>query len=348
MRILLVTNMYPNKSATSYGVFVKNIHLGLTNNESNLVYLCAMTRTNGKLLPYIYLYCKFIYLLLTKKIDIVYCHFISRTALLGFIAKYIFRKKLVFNLHGSDYLLPALSNSSIHKINEYALEVADGVVVPSRAFLDRVKELSPTLCKSNFFVSPSGGVFRPEKVKYFSEPTDSLCCLYIGQISEAKGLSVLKSALEEVDFKISLILIGKQCPKFNFKVANPLVTLNLIGEVVQSDLVMFYKSAHVLVFPTLYFESLGLSPIEAMAYGLPVIASNYGPIPEYVHNNLNGYLFKKGDHKDLLVQLNKFNGLSLGAKQDLSMNAFKTAGQYSRHEVIIKLQRFLESCFEKK
>jgi glycosyltransferase involved in cell wall biosynthesis len=57
--------------------------------------------------------------------------------------------------------------------------------------------------------------------------------------------------------------------------------VSFIGPVSQQDLVWLYNAARFLVFPSFY-EGFGLPPLEAMACGTPVIASNAGSLPEVV------------------------------------------------------------------
>ena len=53
------------------------------------------------------------------------------------------------------------------------------------------------------------------------------------------------------------------------------------GGVSADELVALYRRASALVFPSLY-EGFGLPPVEAMACGCPVAASNAGSLPEVV------------------------------------------------------------------
>ncbi|MCB0154514.1 MAG: glycosyltransferase family 4 protein [Anaerolineae bacterium] len=57
----------------------------------------------------------------------------------------------------------------------------------------------------------------------------------------------------------------------------------LPGFIEQADLPTFYRQAEMLVYPSLY-EGFGLPPVEAMACGTPVIASNTTSLPEVVGN----------------------------------------------------------------
>lgn len=99
-----------------------------------------------------------------------------------------------------------------------------------------------------------------------------------------------------------------------------------------------YRSADCFVFPSVY-ESLPLSILEAFSFGLPVVASDVGGIPEAVRPGYNGYLFQVGDMRqaaECLVQLCHNTGL----RNTLSANA-RTS--YERNfSVRISGERLLE------
>jgi len=56
-----------------------------------------------------------------------------------------------------------------------------------------------------------------------------------------------------------------------------------------------YKEHDILIMPS-YYESLGLSALEAQSSGLPVIASDVGGISEVVINNETGFLVYPADN----------------------------------------------------
>lgn len=112
--------------------------------------------------------------------------------------------------------------------------------------------------------------------------------LYAGLRKPHKNLVSLIKVLEilrrKMNFDIQLVMVGKKDPRFT-QVEEAAKELELeddvlfLGEVSDEDLVLLYNAAQVFLFPSLY-EGFGLSPLEAMACGTPVISSNTSSLPE--------------------------------------------------------------------
>jgi glycosyltransferase involved in cell wall biosynthesis len=121
--------------------------------------------------------------------------------------------------------------------------------------------------------------------------------LYAGRISPHKNVvrmieafSALKAELEKEQAypDLKLIIIGDDLS------GNPDLRRTVVRSGVQNDvrflgfvpievLRIFYDSAKIFVFPSLY-EGFGLPPLEAMAHGTPVVTSNATSLPEVVGN----------------------------------------------------------------
>ncbi|MGC2446990.1 MAG: glycosyltransferase family 1 protein [Candidatus Sulfotelmatobacter sp.] len=121
--------------------------------------------------------------------------------------------------------------------------------------------------------------------------------LYAGRISPHKNVvrmieafSALKTELERDNLypDLKLIIIGDDLS------GNPDLRRTVVRSGVQNDvrflgfipievLRIFYDSAKIFVFPSLY-EGFGLPPLEAMAHGTPVVTSNVSSLPEVVGN----------------------------------------------------------------
>jgi glycosyltransferase involved in cell wall biosynthesis len=66
-----------------------------------------------------------------------------------------------------------------------------------------------------------------------------------------------------------------------------------------TQILEFYRSATVFVFPSVWDEPFGMPIVEAMACGLPVVATRGGGIPEIVHDGKTGIPVSKGNATEL-------------------------------------------------
>ena len=69
------------------------------------------------------------------------------------------------------------------------------------------------------------------------------------------------------------------------------------------DLPSFYQDADICVIPSLWPEPFGITAIEAMACGKPVIASRIGGLKNIVDHGENGFLFKPGNCMELAEKI---------------------------------------------
>jgi glycosyltransferase involved in cell wall biosynthesis len=95
-------------------------------------------------------------------------------------------------------------------------------------------------------------------------------------------------------------------------------TVHFLGPVGEQELPVLYRSALVLVLPSVHrtcfgrdvrvSELLGLVLLEAMMSGTAVIASRLGGIPEVVEDGITGYLVTPGDERQLHDRIQKLLG----------------------------------------
>lgn len=116
--------------------------------------------------------------------------------------------------------------------------------------------------------------------------------LYVGRISEAKGVRVALDALELLP-EASLTLVGPVDPGFADTVPLPDRAMR-IPPVPRSELASIYADHDALVFPSTWSEGFGLVPLEAMAVGLPVVATGTGGSSEHLTDGSNCLLVEPG------------------------------------------------------
>jgi glycosyltransferase involved in cell wall biosynthesis len=82
------------------------------------------------------------------------------------------------------------------------------------------------------------------------------------------------------------------------------VGCDVVGRIPPSEVGSHYANASVFCMPSRH-EPFGIAFVEAMAYGLPVVATPVGAVPEFVNNGDNGFLVSPNDIKGLSEALFK-------------------------------------------
>lgn len=108
--------------------------------------------------------------------------------------------------------------------------------------------------------------------------------LYVGNSYPHKNLETFLFLAEE-NQDVDFVLVGKKdyfYQRLETTIQNKKLTnIYLLGSLSDEELAILYRTATLYVFPSLY-EGFGLPPLEAMQYGLPVLVSNRGSLPEMV------------------------------------------------------------------
>ncbi|MFC1831009.1 glycosyltransferase family 4 protein [Thermodesulfobacteriota bacterium] len=128
--------------------------------------------------------------------------------------------------------------------------------------------------------------------------------LFSGNLTKRKGAHFLPQIAQKLDRQISLTYTGGLKNNNFFKSQDNLINL---GHTPYSKMAEVYQKSDILVFPSVR-EGFGLAIAEAMACGLPVVASNCSSIPELVEHRLGGYLCGVGDIDDFAEKINVLAG----------------------------------------
>ena len=139
-----------------------------------------------------------------------------------------------------------------------------------------------------------------------SPRSDALRLLFVGALVQGKGLHLLIQALEKVravDPRVTLDVYGAGDRDYENQlrrmVEDARLPVTFHGSVPHDEILPLYSNFDALVLPTLREEPFGIVMIEAMASGLPVIATSAGGPIEVVVPGETGYLFKLGNADDL-------------------------------------------------
>lgn len=143
--------------------------------------------------------------------------------------------------------------------------------------------------------------FSPGKRKF-----EKKVVLFTGRLISAKGIRYLVEAmpiiLRESPETLFLFIGSGNASPYERRLKELNIdqdSYKFLGYLREAkDLVEYYRSASVYVAPTLY-ENLPIRVLEAMACGVPVVASNVCAIPEAVRDGINGFLVQPGSISQL-------------------------------------------------
>jgi glycosyltransferase involved in cell wall biosynthesis len=132
--------------------------------------------------------------------------------------------------------------------------------------------------------------------------------LYVGRLSSEKGLETLLAAdrLGHLPIPVHIVGDGPLLAEIERACARPGSRLIYLGSMPRSQVVEQMKSAAVLLVPSLWYEGFPMVMVEALSFGLPIIASQIGGLPEIVQDGHSGLLFEPGNPSALLQVLGSF------------------------------------------
>jgi glycosyltransferase involved in cell wall biosynthesis len=135
--------------------------------------------------------------------------------------------------------------------------------------------------------------------------------LFIGRLTEEKGIDVLCRAWRELGSTIPLKIVGDGPLKSSVQSLNG---IEYLGQCPRPQVLGLLQQAAFLVVPSLWYEGFPMVIVEALACGTPVIASALGSMNELVEDGVNGLRFAPGDAQALIACARKLGNLRTGAR----------------------------------
>ncbi|MFH1773833.1 MAG: glycosyltransferase family 4 protein [Methanobacteriota archaeon] len=259
-----------------------------------------------------------------EEFDVIHAHYAVPQGFLGVLLKKVQRKPLVVTLHGSDITL--LAKGAARQAVKFVLDNSDAVIAVSE-FLKR-EAVKLGVSEGKIKVIYGGVPAREEKKEEFQ--LKGRAVTFVGSLVWQKGVDVLIRAFKGVKEKFpdaELVIIGDGREKKSLqKLSNELgVDTNFLGY--REDLNSLLEKSAVLVLPSRE-EGFGLALLDAMAAGVPAVASRVGGIVEIVEHEYNGILVEKENPEELakgILQVLENEGL----REKLIENGKKTLKKFS-------------------
>ena len=142
-----------------------------------------------------------------------------------------------------------------------------------------------------------------------SSSSKNIVLLTVSRLIPWKGIEVCLEAISHLsDLPITLRIVGNGAPDYELSLRELAQRLEIservefMGAVPPSKIAEQYQTAHLFVLAS-YFEAFGIVLVEAMAAGIPIVATNAGGIPHVVEDGVSAKLVPAGDALSLATAI---------------------------------------------
>jgi phosphatidylinositol alpha-mannosyltransferase len=224
--------------------------------------------------------------------------------------------------------------------------------------------VSPAVEEMLSSYAPAGSRVIPNGIDYESFADPALApiqefadgrpnILFVGRLDERKGFRYLLQAYTHIKPAISearLLVVGafgeqEQAPFVEYVRAHELSDVHFIGRVSAEDLARYYRTAALFCAPSTGGESFGIILLEAMAAGLPIVASDIAGYRSVLCDHLDGRLVPPGDGEALadgIIGLLR----QPSERARLAQHGRATAARYDWHLVAPRVLDYYEEAMQ--
>lgn len=289
----------------------------------------------------------FLWMLLRRKVGLLHCHVAMRGS---FWRKSVFARAarlagvpVIFHLHGSETAafyagLPV----ALRRLFSAQLEAVDRVFVLSDSWREFVLSVAPGArveVMPNYVDLPDEGAIR--------QAHDGVRIVFLGLLGQRKGVYDLVEAFASIagdlpDLKLQIGGNGEEDQvRAAVSDAGMDARIDVLGWVAGDTKTSLLAHADVFVLPS-YNEGLPVSLLEAMSWGLPVISTTVGGIPQLVRHEEDGFLVEAGDRPGLARALVCL-GSDAGLRHRMGATArARVSGTFSRENVLPRMEEIYQ------
>lgn len=252
-------------------------------------------------------------LIFDRKIKIIHIHGASngsfyRKFIIFLLAKYLFKKKIIYHIHGGGFAEFYKNSNMINKcMIKLFIEHTDLLICLSESWK---KYYNNNFETKKIFIVPN--IIDYPSISTIEKEENILTFLFLGLVCDAKGIfdlvQVISTNKEIYDGKIKLVIGGNgEVERLNKIIKDQQLEdlVEFVGWITHEEKATWFQKSDVYILPS-YYEGLPISILEAMSYGKPIISTNVGGIPEIVIPEMNGILIKPGNLSNIEVAIDFF------------------------------------------
>ncbi len=175
---------------------------------------------------------------------------------------------------------------------------------------------------------------------------DGECALFVGRLTEEKGVKILLAAWERLQGKVPLKIVGDgPLASSVVEAAERGLGVTWLGKQSKTQVYALMKQARMLIVPSIWYESFPMVIVEAYATGCPVLASNLGSLSALIDHGRTGLHLRPNDSGDLAAAAewawaHPGEMAAMGREARREFERKYTAER--NHEMILKIYRLAE------
>lgn len=214
-------------------------------------------------------------------------------------------------VHGTDALGVA-DNFFRSRIRQFVFNTVDGVVFHSDSSRDMVQAAYNKSFSSRTIYPGVPDLPDPSGMQIGDESKFTVVC--VTRLVERKGVKYLIEAVESLQ-NVNLIIIGEgpERHRLEEKVRSLGIKnkVSFKGEVPQDKLINIYAKSDIFCLPSVFLaekgdiEGLGLVFLEAQQFGIPVVGTNSGGIPEVIADGESGFVVEERSSKEIRTAIKR-------------------------------------------
>jgi len=291
-----------------------------------------------------------------NNIDLLHVHYAIPHASAAYMAKQILEKggkyvPVITTLHGTDITLVG-RDKTYAPVVAFSINHSDAITAVSENLKEetyKIFNIEKDIQVIYNFVDVQR--FRKKPIDAFRKviaPDNERIIMHASNFRKIKRIEdviyIFKRLNETIPSRLLLVGDGPERP-----MAEALCReLDLCGDIrfvgKQQDMEEIFAIADLFLLPSEY-ESFGLSALEAMAGGAPVVATNVGGLPEIIKQGENGYMGKVGDVDQMAqyaIDILKDEATFLKFRE----NARKQAERFDITRIVPQYEKLYEQLYE--
>lgn len=275
---------------------------------------------------------KFLDIVRKENFDVIHLHSSFAGVICRVLIFFSGRKKnikLVYSPHAFSFLMDCgvLKRKIYTGIEVLLSKISDKIICVSNQEYDAA--LSVGIPRTKLVIVHNGVNIKHDIVfKDINNKNTTFNILFVGRFDFQKGMDILQET-------ISFLSVEKHSNKFLFELVGDFVNnkndlqslsgeykrdnVKLCGWLSPDELSDKYLHADCIVIPSRW-EGFAMVPLEAMSYGVPIIASDINAFKEIIEHESTGILFESGDYHSLNNALLSLEFLDLNSIRN---NAYK-------------------------